>query len=181
LRALAHDSHTHNSHLTPCYIPGSTNALADLLSCSFHLSDDTVWDMAQQLAPIQPPWWLVIPLVSTASNMNLALLSKLPGVASRPNEPMEMTLPGLPGQISVCPLTRTHGYNTSMTPCPSNQIFAVRYQVAQLAPSGSPVKSRMVEAALQAVGQTFTSLGHPDPCLQQSEWLNFRLQCQLQQ
>jgi len=52
--------------------------------------------------------------------------------------------------------------------------------VGQLAPSGSPVKARTVEAALRAVGQTFAVVGQPDPRLQASGKLDLRLHRQLQ-
>jgi hypothetical protein len=60
------------------------------------------------------------------------------------------------------------------------QIFAARYRVGTLAPSTSPVRSRTVEGTLCAVGQTFTALGYPDPRLQPSGRLDFRLHRQLQ-
>lgn len=63
---------------------------------------------------------------------------------------------------------------------PLLQIFAHRYRIGQVAPSGSPVRSRTVEAALRSVGQTFASLGQRDPRLQASGRLDFRLHRQLQ-
>jgi len=63
---------------------------------------------------------------------------------------------------------------------PILQIFAHRYRLGSLAPSGSPVKARTVEAALRAVGQTFSILGQADPRLIASGKLDFRLQRQLQ-
>jgi hypothetical protein len=65
-------------------------------------------------------------------------------------------------------------------PIPILQIYANRYRVGTLAPSGSPVKARTVEAALRAVGQTYAALGFPDPRLQDSGRLDFRLHRQLQ-
>jgi hypothetical protein len=47
------------------------------------------------------------------------------------------------------------------------QVFAQRYQTGQLAPSRRPVKSHMVEGALCAVGQAFTSVGALYPHLHQ--------------
>jgi hypothetical protein len=63
---------------------------------------------------------------------------------------------------------------------PLLQIFAHRYRIGQVAPSGSPVKARTVEAALRSVGQTFAALGQRDPKLQASGRLDFRLHRQLQ-
>lgn len=65
-------------------------------------------------------------------------------------------------------------------PVPLLQIFAARYRVGTLAPSGTTVKSRTVEGALRAVGQTMASLGFDDPRLQPSGRLDFRLHRQLQ-
>jgi len=63
---------------------------------------------------------------------------------------------------------------------PLLQIYAHRYRVGQVAPSGSPVKARTVEAALRTVGQTLALLGHTDPRLQASGKLDIRLHRQLQ-
>jgi hypothetical protein len=65
-------------------------------------------------------------------------------------------------------------------PLPLLQIFASRYRLGNLAPSGSPVKARTVESALRAVGQTLAVLGKPDPRLQQNGKLDLRLHRQLQ-
>jgi hypothetical protein len=59
------------------------------------------------------------------------------------------------------------------------QIFAHRYRTGVMAPSGSPVKSRMVEGALRAIGQMMATLGCPDPRLQPSGKLDLRLSRQL--
>jgi hypothetical protein len=64
-------------------------------------------------------------------------------------------------------------------PIPLLQIFAHRYSTGILAPSGSPVRSRTVEAALRAVGQTLATLGNRDPRLQPSGKLDLRLSRQL--
>jgi hypothetical protein len=59
------------------------------------------------------------------------------------------------------------------------QVFAHRYRVGQIAPSGRQVKSRTVEGALRAVGQAFTALGSPDPRLTATGSTEFRLSRQL--
>ena len=46
---------------------------------------------------------------------------------------------------------------------PILQVFAQRYRTGALAPNQKPVKSRTVEAALRAVGQTLASVGADDP------------------
>jgi hypothetical protein len=60
-------------------------------------------------------------------------------------------------------------------PIPILQIFANRYRTGTVAPSGNQVRSRTVEDALRAVGQTFASLGCADPRLQASGKLDLRL------
>jgi hypothetical protein len=67
-------------------------------------------------------------------------------------------------------------------PMPLLQIYAERYRVGNIAPSSSPVKARTVEAALRAVGQTFSALGYQDPRLAANSngKLDFRLHRQLQ-
>jgi len=64
-------------------------------------------------------------------------------------------------------------------PIPLLQIFAHRYRTGTLAPSGSIVRSRTVEGALRAVGQTLATLGCQDPRLQSSGKLDLRLARQL--
>jgi hypothetical protein len=64
-------------------------------------------------------------------------------------------------------------------PIPLLQIFAHHYRTGEVAPSGAQVRSRTVEGALRAVGQTFATLGFSDPRLQQSGKLDLRLSRQL--
>ncbi len=59
------------------------------------------------------------------------------------------------------------------------QVFGQRHRTGHLAPSKRPVKSRTVEGALRAVGQTFASVGSPDPRLTASGKHEFRLRRQL--
>jgi len=60
-------------------------------------------------------------------------------------------------------------------PIPLLRLFAHRYRLGTLAPSGARVRSRTVENALRAVGQTVATLGSPDPRLQPSGRLDLRL------
>jgi hypothetical protein len=59
-------------------------------------------------------------------------------------------------------------------PIPLLQIFAHRYRVGEIAPSGAQVCSCTVEAALRAVGQTFAALGSAGPRLQTSGKLDYK-------
>ena len=58
---------------------------------------------------------------------------------------------------------------------PLLQLFAHRYRTGLLAPGGLPVRSRTVEDAIRAVGQTFARLGAPDPRLTALGTLDYRL------
>lgn len=64
-------------------------------------------------------------------------------------------------------------------PIPLLRLFARRYRTGIIAPSGGPVRSRTVEEALRAVGQTIATLGSRDPRLQPSGKLDIRLARQL--
>jgi hypothetical protein len=64
-------------------------------------------------------------------------------------------------------------------PITALQVFAHRYRTGTIAPSGQPVRSRTVEAALRAVGQTLASMGSPDPRLDSTGSLHYILQQQL--
>jgi hypothetical protein len=66
--------------------------------------------------------------------------------------------------------------STNRDPIPLLQLFAHRYRVGTIAPSGSPVHCRMVEGALHAIGQTFATLGQVDPGLLPSGKLDLHLQ-----
>ena len=59
------------------------------------------------------------------------------------------------------------------------QVFAHRYRTGALAPSGHLVRSRTVENALRAIGQTISSLGAPDPRFNTQGQLHYLLQQQL--
>ena len=64
-------------------------------------------------------------------------------------------------------------------PIPALQLFAHRYRMGELSPSRSSVRGRTVGDALRAVGQTLAGMGLPDPRLNTSGKLDFRLSRQL--
>ena len=64
-------------------------------------------------------------------------------------------------------------------PIPYLQVFAQRYRDGRLAKNGLPVRSRTVEDALRAVGQTMASLGSSDRRLIAPKTLDYRLSQQL--
>ena len=62
---------------------------------------------------------------------------------------------------------------------PLLQVFASRWRTGQIAPLGEPVRSRTVESALRAIGQTMASVGAQDRRLNSSGKIEYRLQQQL--
>jgi len=64
-------------------------------------------------------------------------------------------------------------------PIPFIQVFMYRYRTGVIAPRNKGVRSRTVEDAARAVGQTFSSVGSPDPRLNSSGKIDFRIQRQL--
>ena len=62
---------------------------------------------------------------------------------------------------------------------PVLQVFASRWRTGQIAPLGNPVRSRTVEDALRAIGQTMASVGSEDRRLNSSGKIEYRLQQQL--
>jgi hypothetical protein len=72
-----------------------------------------------------------------------------------------------------------HAINPSLQnipdPIPYLQVFAYRYRQGLINPSHRPVRSRTVEGALRNVGQTFASVGAPDPRLTLTGAVDFRL------
>ena len=64
-------------------------------------------------------------------------------------------------------------------PVPALQLYARQYRCGEASPSKRPVGSRTVEQALRTVGQTLASLGRPDPRLNPTGDIDFRLQRQL--
>jgi hypothetical protein len=118
LRLLARASRRHNSTLSSVFIPGHTNTLSDLLSRSFHLSDDVLLAAVQKLAPLQQPWRLVTPMGAEASMVNSLLLK-----TRRDEEYLFLEQPvmiphGVPGRSSASPYPKTLGLAHSKTPCP---------------------------------------------------------------
>jgi len=156
LRALAWECRHYNSHLTPCFLPGSTNTFADLLSRSFHLPDAMVLVLAQQLAPMQPPWKFVTPPVTMVSSMNSALLSKPPETESPSPEPIVMTPLGLHGLTSVGLSTKTCGYNISPTLYPSCKYLLPDTEMAIWLP-------RALQSKVKRWKQPFEPWGRPSP------------------
>ena len=64
-------------------------------------------------------------------------------------------------------------------PIPVIQVFAERWRTGKIAPRGEPVRSRTVENALRAIGQTMASVGAQDLRCNTSGNIEYRLQQQL--
>ena len=62
---------------------------------------------------------------------------------------------------------------------PVFQVYAAHWRTGKIAPLGNPVRSRTVESALRAIGQTMASVGAQDRRLNSSGKLEYRLQQQL--
>jgi hypothetical protein len=76
---------------------------------------------------------------------------------------------------SFCSALNQDPYLNTDDPIPLLRLFARRYRLGTIAPSGAPVRSRTVEGALRAYGQTLATLGCNDPRLLPSGKLDLRL------
>jgi len=83
LHQLARLRRAHNFSLSACYIPGSTNTLADCCSRLFHLNDNDFLAYMNATHPVQPSWKLVHPPTELISSMTYALSNKLQPLVSR--------------------------------------------------------------------------------------------------
>jgi hypothetical protein len=119
LRLLAQHCRLWNARLSSVFVNGETNTIADLLSRSFHLLDAQLLRHLQSLFPTKQPWRLVTPPTPLVSQVNCAILSKLPGLEYQLLESPAMTQPGHLGLSSVIPSTKTFGSCPLKTHCPS--------------------------------------------------------------
>jgi hypothetical protein len=141
LRHLAHDCRLANASLTAIPVAGMTNTIADLLSRSFHLSDDEMLRRVQLDFPVQPPWKLVTPPATLTSTLNSALLNRLPAAASPDPVSPAVTQPGLHGPPSATPCTKIHGSQTLMTRSLSYKSMLIDTAWARWLPPG--LRSRL--------------------------------------
>jgi hypothetical protein len=56
------------------------------------------------------------------------------------------------------------------------QVFATRYRSGEIAPGGNVTRSRTVEAALRAIGQTMANVGAQDPRYTTQGQFHYRIQ-----
>jgi len=115
LHQLARLRRAHNFSLSACYIPGSTNTLADCCSRLFHLNDNDFLAYMNATHPVQPSWKLVHPPTELISSMTYALSNKLQPLVSPRSDKDTTTPPGTYGLPSAKTSTATHTSPTSPT------------------------------------------------------------------
>ena len=155
------------------FTPGISNTIVDACSHLFHLSDQDFLTIMNTWFPIQPSWKLVHLATALCYNMNSALSRQLPTTALAQNDIKQATPCGTSGMTCAPPYPIDPYLLDVCDPISILQLFAHRYC------SHNQVRSRMVEDAICAVGQAFAKLGRPDPRLQPSGKLDFRLSRQL--
>ena len=139
------------------YMPGPVNVMADNTSRRWDLSDDALLTHFNTHYPHARSWQMR--MLSPATNaLLIGTLSKTRSSAASPLGKMPLpTPPGPSGRPSIL------------------QLFAYRYHNGALAPGRHPVRSRTVEDAIRALGQTYAGMGSVDPRLNQHGALDFRL------
>jgi hypothetical protein len=85
----------------PFYTPGTTNIVADCCSRLFHLDDNAFIHYLNTNFPTQLSWTLVTPPSALISNMNCALLSRLPPQELQQNPKLQVTPAGTCGRTSA--------------------------------------------------------------------------------
>jgi len=116
LRWMAQLSRRYNLSLTPLFVSGATNSLADFCSRSFLLSDDKFLQEVNTRFPINPSWTLVHPTPELLSSMTLALSSTPSPLECLAAEPPPLTLRGSAGSPSVIASTPIQPCNKQTTP-----------------------------------------------------------------
>jgi hypothetical protein len=173
LHMLAQSRRSHKYQLTVPFTTGLSNTIADCCSRLFHLNDKQFLQHMRDPFPIKPCWKLAPVPTETLSATNSA---KTALHASRRNA----TDSTWDIRHTFCEELCYDPFLQDLDdPTPLLQTFAHRYRQGTVAPSRSPVKSRTVEGALRAIGQTLATLGSPDPRLQPSGKLDLCLSRQL--
>jgi len=103
LRWLAQLARVNTLSLTPIFVPGKSNTLADFCSRSFFLQDDNFLRQLNKRFPIQPSWTLVHPTGDMMSVLTSALSNEMLPLGSLSNGPMLPTPHGQPGLTSAPP------------------------------------------------------------------------------
>jgi hypothetical protein len=178
LRQLAQQCRNKHVSLDPCFTPGVTNTLADFCSRSWSLPDDAF------LCELHPFPCTAL-LDSCPPDACPAIKDELRAIAASAAMGLSTSRQNSQQNTwslweSFCAtLAQDPTFQHCEDPIPLLRLFAHQYRAGVVAPSGAQVRSRTVEGALRAVGQTLASLGLPDPRLQPSGHLDIRLQRQL--
>jgi hypothetical protein len=153
--------------------------IADCCSRDFSLSDADFLTQMNMAFPVQPSWQLVLPPNKSRVRHELQLIrnSVRDGINRGRQQSNDSTW--LLWEQFCVDLHCDPELQNLSDPIPLLQLFAHRYRVGSVAPSGSPVRSRTVEGALRAVGQAFSTLRCPDPRLLPNGKLDYRLSRQL--
>jgi hypothetical protein len=125
LRWLAQLTRHRLFSLTPIFVSGTTNSIADFCSRSFHLSDDEFLQEMNCRFPITPSWTLAHPTNEMISDMNFALSPKMSPPAYQPLDPMPLAPHGNNGSTSASPSTPTQHYNKQKTQSYSSNFLPI--------------------------------------------------------
>ncbi len=116
LRWLAQISKDCSSSLTPLFVSGASNTLADFCSRSFSLTNDEFLQQANAAYPIKPSWTIIHPTAEEALQLTSALSSTMLPWASHTSAPCQPILPGTSGPPFATPLTSTQPSKKQMIP-----------------------------------------------------------------
>jgi hypothetical protein len=135
LRWLAQISRDRFSSLTPTFVSGDSNALADFCSRSFSLTDDEFLQKANAAYPIKPSWTIIHPTAEEALQLTSALSSTMLPWASHTSAPCQPILPGTSGPPFATPLTSTQPSKTQMIPFSPYNFLPLDTAVANYLPA----------------------------------------------
>jgi len=164
-------------HLTPYFVNGPTNHLADFCSRSFHLQDSDFL-----CALISHPISHLGTLAPVPSDIQSKMISRLFQIIQRDvalgvsyqhaatTDNTWLNWEAFCASIEIDPTL--HSINDPIVPL---QLCAHRYHMGTLSPSKTKVRSQTVGDAIRAIGQTLANMGYADPRLLPSGKLTFCL------
>jgi hypothetical protein len=141
------------------FIPGKVNLMADLTTRSWDISDSALLSNFNTRFSQTQPWTLCTLSKEIDSALTSALLTTS-GVTAQRSKAQHNHWERWDAfciENGIDPFLRRW-----LDPIPVLQVYGQRYRDGRIAPSGKCVRSRTVEDALRAVGQTFARLGAPD-------------------
>jgi hypothetical protein len=125
LRWLAQLTRHRLFSLTPIFVTGTTNSIADFCSRSFHLTDDEFLQEMNRQFPITPSWTLAQPTNGMISDMNFALSPKMSQPEYQPLDQTPLAPHGNNGSTSASPSTPTQHYNRPRTQSSSSNFSPI--------------------------------------------------------